>query len=988
MLSAADLARSVVAHMDENGGDITIPDQNGPVRPTTLPFASDVGPNRSTTSTPTSVHADHQYHKEADKSKTRPGAQVPVERPLAGRSVDYLPIENYGLIGNMHTAALVSTDASVDFMCLPRFDSPFVFGRLLDHCKGGYFQIAPTHLATTKQQYLPNSCVLVTRFMFEDGAAQVTDFMHVPDNPAHDYDLHSAAPVGQPPSADPYATRPGSGSAMFGPAVPSASTNKPQYPWLIRMVETMRGRVSFSAACFPAFNYALSSHKTTIHPAAPSHLGAAVEPSSLPMQADRIPPLPSMPTVEFSSDNLTLDLRIAAHQDACLAGSPRAMPTIAWEMVHNPDMLGPGVRTTFDLYEGQQLWFVLRKAVPPAPATAFGVPEMAAVPDHHAPVSIPPPIVGSNSVRTVEPQPTLPPIDTHKDCSTQHHRGGLIGHLMPSLQALERPGSRFALDRHDVLGSSPMPSPDGTEPQPIDLYVGSPPNTSTLLSQGLESVDLSFGDSRRTPPPVHDIHASLRKPSFDLFAGLARLGAPPMPHVHASPQTPCHQRLPLALLQTTDPLIEPKPRNLDPPLTGQLLHSLLRQTLRFFNGWASHCTYEGRWREIVIRSALTLKLLTYAPTGAVVAAPTFSLPEQFGGNRTWDYRYTWIRDAAFVVYAFIRLGFIGEARNFMRFIELVCHDRSEDGSLNIMYSISGSSDLPELELTHLEGYKGSRPVRVGNAASKHLQLDIYGALMDAIYLMNKFSSPIGFDMWQVCRSFVNFVVDHWREPDMSIWEVRGNPQNFVYSKILCWVAVDRGIRLAEKRVLPCPDRNLWLEMRDAIYLDVMDRGWNCEGQYFQQSYENPGLDASVLIMPLVFFISPVDPRMLSTVAAILRPPEQGGLTMNGQVHRYLPTNTDDGIDSNEGSFTMCTFWLVEALTRAGLYIDKHRHRALYAFEQTLSYGNHLGLFSEEVSPAGESCGNFPQAFTHLGLISSAFNLDRVFGPRRSLGSEP
>jgi len=411
------------------------------------------------------------------------------------------------------------------------------------------------------------------------------------------------------------------------------------------------------------------------------------------------------------------------------------------------------------------------------------------------------------------------------------------------------------------------------------------------------------------------------------------------------------------------------------------MKSLYKQTLAYWQKWISQSCYKGRWRENVHRSALTLKLLTYEPTGAVVASPTFGLPEEIGGPRNWDYRYTWIRDSAFTVYALMRLGMVQETERYMRYMEERCKDLNPDGSLNIMYSIDGEKELTEIELTHLDGYRSSKPVRIGNGAYDHLQLDIYGELLDAVYLFNKYGSPLSYDMWQSIRKLVNYVCDNWDQEDMSIWEVRGKKQNFTYSKIMCWVAVDRGIRLSEKRVLPCPDRDRWMRIRDTIYDEIMTKAWNPERKFFAQSYEAlDALDSSVLIMPLVFFISPNDPRFISTVEQILLPPEKGGLMANNLAYRYNYETTDDGLGGGvEGSFSMCTLWLVEALTRAGKYDKKLLKKAEFIFEQMISYGNHLGLYSEEIASSGELLGNFPQAFTHLAFISAAFNLDRVLG---------
>nr|WP_312740649.1 glycoside hydrolase family 15 protein [Candidatus Nitrospira neomarina] len=405
---------------------------------------------------------------------------------------------------------------------------------------------------------------------------------------------------------------------------------------------------------------------------------------------------------------------------------------------------------------------------------------------------------------------------------------------------------------------------------------------------------------------------------------------------------------------------------------------LFKHTVDYWRRWLSKCTYTGRWREMVHRSALVLKLLTFQPTGAIVAAPTCSLPEEIGGVRNWDYRYTWIRDAAFTLYGLLRIGFTEEASAFMQWLEARCHELNPDGSLQLMYAIDGHHQLTEETLAHLEGYRGSRPVRVGNGAYNQLQLDIYGELMDSVYLYNKYGTPISYDLWKHLRRMINWVCDNWQRTDEGIWEVRGGQQHFVYSKLMCWVAVDRGLRLAEKRSFPA-DREQWLKTRDNIYEEIMSKGWDSDRQAFIQRYGSSSLDAANLVMPLVFFVSPTDPRMLKTLDAINRKPEQGGLVSNGLVYRYNLSEIQDGLDGEEGTFNLCTFWLVEAMTRAGQADRNRLEEARLVFEQMLGYANHLGLYAEETGHHGEALGNFPQAFTHLALISAAFNLDRALG---------
>ncbi|KAI8137684.1 Six-hairpin glycosidase-like protein [Fennellomyces sp. T-0311] len=676
------------------------------------------------------------------------------------RTRGYLPIENYGIIGNMRTIAMCGTDGSIDFCCYPNFDSPSIFCRMLDKDKGGHFSISPKNHSSNKQQYLPNGNILTTRFLSDEGVAQITDYMHVPEHTQR-------------------------------------RSTKPLLPWIIRVVEVIRGTVAFDMECYPAFNYAQDTHSVELERCGSTSDEQTNAPKLYP--EDEISYYVGGRRAIFKSDALTMDLRylVKCGEYTCpvihLKEDSKAI---------DAGFKGSGVTAQFELQETQQVIFVLRK-----------VPEVK-----------------------------IPEIETH-------------------------------------------------------------------------------------------LQAKLREAQ-------------------------------------------------DPPLTASLMDALFRQTAKYWQGWVAQSTYHGRWRESVMRSALTLKLLTYEPTGAVVAAPTFSLPEAIGGERNWDYRFVWIRDSSFTIYAFLRLGLTEEAAQYMKFIEDRCNDLNPDGSLNIMYSITGEKELEEIELDHLDGYHGSRPVRIGNGAYDHLQLDIYGELLDGIYLYNKYGQPVSYDMWCAVRKLVNYVCDNYNVPDMSIWEVRGQKQNFTYSRVMCWVAIDRGLRLAEKRMFPCKERDRWLSVRDDIFEEVMTKCWNPKLQVFTQSIESPdALDSSVLIMPLVFFIAPNDPRMLSTIQKILLPPEKGGLVTNNLVFRYNFLTTDDGVGGLEGAFSMCTFWLVEALTRAGMYDKKLLQRAVVMFEEMVSYGNHLGLFSEEIARSGEMLGNSPQAFSHLSFISAAFNLDRVLEKR-------
>ncbi len=605
----------------------------------------------------------------------------------------YRPIEDYGLIGDMHTVALVGKDGSIDWCCLPRFDAPSVFARILDAEKGGHFQIALRgDDVTTKQFYWPETNVLVTRFLSDDGVGEVRDFMPV--------------------------------------AGRASETDRRQ---IIRMVRAVRGTVTFRVTCRPAFDYARADHET-----------------------------------------------VRTERGVCFHGDEQAL-SLATEIDLARD--DDGVAADVTLREGESTTLLLRD------------------------------------------------IEPGEDCA--------------------------------------------------------------------------------------------------------------------------------------------------PTLSPEAAERAFRDTVQFWRDWLGQCTYTGRWREEVHRSALALKLLTYEPTGAIVAAPTCSLPEDIGGVRNWDYRYTWIRDAAFTLYAFLRIGFTEEARDFIGFLTTLCQlDAAGEGPLQIMYGIDGETELTEQALGHLEGYRGSSPVRIGNGAYDQLQLDIYGELIDAIYLHDTYGVPISYETWQSVRHFVNWVCDHWRETDEGVWEVRGGQQQFVYSKLMCWVAVDRALRLSRKRSLPAPEA-AWQQCRDAIYEAIMEKGWNADRQAFTQQFGGGTLDASNLIMPLVHFISPGDERLLQTLDATLESPDQGGLVSNGLVYRYNVEETDEGLEGEEGTFNICTFWLVEALTRAGAVEPKRLEDARLIFEQMLGYSNHLGLYAEETGTHGEALGNFPQAFTHLSLISAAYNLDRT-----------
>lgn len=399
--------------------------------------------------------------------------------------------------------------------------------------------------------------------------------------------------------------------------------------------------------------------------------------------------------------------------------------------------------------------------------------------------------------------------------------------------------------------------------------------------------------------------------------------------------------------------------------------TVLDDTIRFWQNWSAQSTYRGRYREVVTRSALTLKLLSSSEHGAIVAAPTFGLAEAQDGSRRWDYRFTWIRDAAFSVYALLRLGYTGEAQHFMKWIAERSRHCDSDGSLNVMYTVDGHAPQEEAEVAALasrvagvDGTATGAPL-IGNAARDQTQLDVYGALLDAIYLYNKYGAAISYDGWRDVTRTVDYVVDHWREPDHGIWEFRNGQRPLLHSRLMCWVTVDRALRLAEKRSLPAPLKR-WFETRDEIHADIHGNFWNEELRAFVQTPDSTTLDASALMMPLVRFIGPTDPRWISTLDAI-----GSTLKVDPLIFRYTRGTTLDGLPGIEGGFSACSFWYAEALARAGRVND-----ARLVFEKMLAYANHVGLFSEEVATSGEALGNFPQALTHLALISAAYQLDR------------
>lgn len=387
----------------------------------------------------------------------------------------------------------------------------------------------------------------------------------------------------------------------------------------------------------------------------------------------------------------------------------------------------------------------------------------------------------------------------------------------------------------------------------------------------------------------------------------------------------------------------------------------LDATSRLWETWAAKAQYRGPYEREVMRSALALKALIYAPTGAMVAAATTSLPEAIGGRRNWDYRYCWPRDATFALYGLSLLGYHEEAGRFLEFLARIWDQNPPP--LQVCYRVDGSTDVGEHELTHLRGYRDSRPVRIGNGAAAQHQLDIYGEVMDAAYTYAKWRHGLDTGQWPGLARLVDYAAEHWREPDESIWEVRGGPRQFTYSKVLCWVALDRGIKLAQRHRLPA-DLASWARTRDAIHQEVMTRGYNHQLHAFTQTLDGQTLDSSLLLLPLLRFCSPHDPRMEATIRRI-----QQRLTSDSLVARYENTG-EDGVGGPEGAFSICTYWLVDCLTLLG-----HAQESRKLFERMRGYASQVGLFSEEVdADTGKLLGNYPQAFTHMALLNSAHNL--------------
>ncbi|MGW5044824.1 glycoside hydrolase family 15 protein [Streptomyces griseoluteus] len=402
-----------------------------------------------------------------------------------------------------------------------------------------------------------------------------------------------------------------------------------------------------------------------------------------------------------------------------------------------------------------------------------------------------------------------------------------------------------------------------------------------------------------------------------------------------------------------------------PPTTAEITEQVW-ENINFWQRWVRTSRYRGRWTETVYRSAITLKLLTYAPSGAPVAAATMGLPEQIGGERNWDYRYTWVRDGSLSVRALLDLGFVDEATRFIHWLgdRLQAHEGMDGEPLQIMYRVDGDPHLTEEVLEHFEGYRGSYPVRAGNAAAGQLQLDIYGEALYGLAEGREVGEHAGYHGWKSLVATLDWLAGSWDRPDEGIWETRGGRKDFTYSRVMCWTAFDRGLKLAAEFSRPA-DTARWTRARDEILEQVMQRGWSEKEQALVQFYGSDVMDASLLLAPRVGFLSPRSPAWLTTLDAMDRV-----LVSDSLVYRYDPQASPDGLRGSEGTFSLCTFLYVDALARAGRLAE-----ARYAFEKMQTYANHVGLFAEEIGPSGEQLGNFPQAFTHLSLIMAATTLN-------------
>ncbi|MBD0295869.1 MAG: glycoside hydrolase family 15 protein, partial [Flavisolibacter sp.] len=396
---------------------------------------------------------------------------------------------------------------------------------------------------------------------------------------------------------------------------------------------------------------------------------------------------------------------------------------------------------------------------------------------------------------------------------------------------------------------------------------------------------------------------------------------------------------------------------------NQFVTSTYHETITYWQDWIAQTHYEGHWEEVVRRSALTLKLLICRQYGSMVAAPTFSLPEAIGQARNWDYRYTWIRDAAFTMHAFLQMDFLEEAERFLEWVKM----QSTQKELQLLFSVDGNTHIDEYCLDYLNGYMDSKPVRTGNDAHKQTQMDIYGELLETIYIFVKHGGDITYEYWKIIVQYIDYVINNWQKPDHSIWEVRGEKREFLFSRMMCWVALDRAIKIGDHFSYPY-DFLKWHDVRNKIFTDVYENFWNEKKESFVQYKGADTLDASALLMPILNMISPHSDKWQKTMKAIDKE-----LRSDVLIYRYREQQDEiDGMKGNEGTFTMCSFWHVECLALAGETGKAKEH-----FEKMLGYANHLGLYAEQLGMKGEHLGNFPQAFTHLALISAAIQLSSV-----------
>ncbi|WOX25149.1 glycoside hydrolase family 15 protein [Streptomyces solicathayae] len=414
----------------------------------------------------------------------------------------------------------------------------------------------------------------------------------------------------------------------------------------------------------------------------------------------------------------------------------------------------------------------------------------------------------------------------------------------------------------------------------------------------------------------------------------------------------------VAFVLTWHPSHEPRPALVDP-------FEALEQSLEDWKAWSARCTYEGPYREAVLRSLITLKALTYAPTGGIVAAPTTSLPEEIGGVRNWDYRYCWLRDSTLTLGALLSAGYVEEAAAWRDWLlRAVAGDPAD---LQIMYGPAGERRLPETTLPWLRGHAGSAPVRIGNAAVDQLQLDVYGEVVDSLFQAREAGIPAEAHAWNLQLSLLGFLESTWRDPDEGLWEVRGPRRHFTHSKVMAWVAADRAVRTLEDDPSLNGDPARWWAMRDEVHAEVCERAYDPERNTFTQSYGSQELDAATLLIPRVGFLPPDDPRVVGTVDAVRRELGHGGF-----VRRYSTARAVDGLPGQEGAFLACTFWLADALMLIG-----RKDEAREVFERLLALRSDVGLLAEEYDPvAGRQLGNFPQAFSHIGLVGTALGLDR------------